>query len=343
MTEIVLPTTRGQGRQEELTQFSEQLKALSDQIGFKISPRGWCYQLESAGLIDKGKFNVVEGLIHDCMRLGLLPIDFVAEEDARAFSGVEEPDGRTPAQYLAAILQAGLNAEELYTPDWWSGEDYYIQMVVEKIDLKTLFKPVCEKFHVPIATSKGWSSMLQRAIYARRFQEAEEMDLKPVLLYCGDHDPDGLRISEFLMSNLNDLKDVVWSDGTPGYDPSNLTIFRFGLNYDFIEEHGLSWIPNLITGSKKDLSDPEHRNHHLPYVQDYLKTIGVRKCEANALVVQPDAARSLCESAIIRYVGEEAEQRFEERREEVREQLKELDHKTHYRVAINKVIKQAEP
>jgi len=56
-------------------------------------------------------------------------------------------------------------------------------MLVEKIDLKSLFGPVCWDYHIPIATSKGWSSMLQRAEYARRFKQAENMGLKCVTGY----------------------------------------------------------------------------------------------------------------------------------------------------------------
>jgi hypothetical protein len=140
-------------------------------------------------------------------------------------------------------------------------------MVVEKIDLKTLFGPICDVYHIPIATSKGWSSVSQRAEYARRFKEAEDDGLKCVLLYCGDHDPDGLRISDFLRGNLEQLRYIRWGDGTDGYDPSNLIIDRFGLNYDFIEANNLTWIENLITGSGGNLADPGHPNFHLPYVQ----------------------------------------------------------------------------
>jgi len=234
---------------ENLKKFAEQLFDLSEQIGFKVSARGWCYQLESARFINKDQFDRVEAMINKCRKKGILPIDFVAEEEGRQFSGVELEESKTPVQYLKAYLTAPLECHEWYTPDWWDGEKYYIQMLVEKIDLKTLFEPVCRKYHIPIATSKGWSSMLQRASYARRFKEAEDKGLICVLLYCGDHDPDGLRISDFIKSNLVDISDIVWEDGSVGYNPRDLIIQRFGLDYDFIQRHKLTWIDNLVTGS----------------------------------------------------------------------------------------------
>ncbi len=300
----------------QLEAFAAYLNQISRRVGFKMSSRGWCYALEQNGLIDKSQFDRVENAVNRCRRDGLVPIDFVAEEDARRFSGVEKPTESSPGALFRRNLQDLEHLEDFYTPRWWDGEIYYLQCIVEKIDLKTLFEETCREFHIPIATSKGWSSMLQRAEYARRFAEAEEAGLECVLLYCGDHDPDGLRISDTLRSNLEDLAGVFWTDGASGYDPSGLRIDRFGLNRDFIDEHRLSWIDNLVTGSGKNLASPSHPNNRLPYVQAYLGDHGARKCEANALVVNPEAGRDLMPEAIERWLGSDAQERFEARRED---------------------------
>ena len=329
-------------RIDGLQQFAEELKNIDRQVGFKISARGWCYQLEGFRLINKDQFNKVENLINECRSNGFLSIDFTAEEEGRRFSGVERPEDDTPEQYLGSLLSATLRCEEFYTPDWWTGEDYYIQMLVEKIDLKTLFTPVCEEYHIPIATSKGWSSMLQRAEYAKRFSQAEEKGLKCVLLYCDDHDPDGLRISEFIRKNLSDLEGIVWEDGTPGYDPTDLAIDRFGLNYDFIIGNNLTWIDNLITGSGKNLASPNHPNHFMNYVQTYLESVGARKCEANALVINPQSSRALVRAAIVNYLGDEALDRFEERRQEIRDILVNFREETGLTDKVKEILKLVE-
>lgn len=338
-----LPTSKGKNRINQLIGFAKALIALQKRIGFKISPRGWCYQLEGFKLITKDRFDRVEGLINELRKLGGLPIDFVAEEEARGFSGVEKPETCSPVQFMKKYLQATLRCEDWFTPDWWDGEEYYIQMIVEKIDLKTLFEPVCAEYHICIATTKGWSSMLQRAEYGRRFKEAEDKGLKCVLLYCGDHDPDGLRISDFLRSNLRDLAHIRWIDGTKGYDPSELIIDRFGLNYDFIEVNNLTWIDNLITGSGQNLADPGHPNHHMDYVQEYLGKFGARKCEANALVVRPDSARQLCREAIEEGsekwpgLGKGALSRFQAKRDKVVNEVSAFKDRT----GLDDTIKQA--
>lgn len=671
---------------ERLKEFAREIEEISERIGFKVSARGWGYLLEQEGLITKAEFDRVEGLINKCRKKGILPLDFTADEEGRKFSGVEIPDTDTPVEDLRYWINNTLTTEERYIPDWWDGEKYYIQMVVEKIDLKTLFEPVCRKYKIPIATcfdskteiltkngwkkftelakenkvatmndngeliyqkpikiinenykgkmyhiknratdqlltpnhnvyvqrqtknlqfefipiekvahfrnlkfkkdvfwkgkevkyfklpliksnggfikkrldmdlwlqflgyyisegslnhkpkhsiyviqlaqskdkhleiykkmekcikklgynfyadhqsiqmsnkqlhmylkqfgkcqekyisreflelsprqlkillealiegdghkrknravyittskqlandvqelalksgyyasvslkpkssgiikgkkiksehqgycvnickarsgfrinhhkkdyqiidykgtihcvevpngiiyvrrngkpvwsgnSKGWSSMLQRAIYSKRFKEAEEQGLKPLLLYCGDHDPDGLRISDFLRKNLDDLKDIVWEDGLTGYDPSNLKIVRFGLNYDFIKKHNLTWIDNLITGTKKKslrgigLDNPKHPNHKMPYVQEYIEKFGVRKCEANAIVTVPKLARKFVDDTIKSYLGKDAEKRFLAKRQTIRDEVQKFRRKT----GLDKSLKKA--
>jgi hypothetical protein len=326
-------------REQQLTQFAETLNQIAEQVQFRISSRGWCYQLEGYGAITKAEFARAEDLINECRRTGLLPIDFVAEEEARAFSGIEEPTSVSPEQYLGHLLKEALNAEEYYTPDWWEGEQYYIQMIVEKIDLKALFAPVCDQFHIPIATTRGWSSMLQRAEYARRFRQAEDKGLQCVLLYCGDHDPDGLRISECLRRNLDELKGITWEDGVEGYNPAKLIIDRFGLNHDFIEKNHLTWIDNLITGSGMNLASPTHPNYDLAYVQEYLHKFGAKKCEANALVVRSREAGELCRRAIEAYLGSDGFSRFESKRERIRRTMKRFKRRTGLLKSVNSTLK----
>ena len=348
---IKLPS-QGKERNLEMQEFADEMKKLTHRVGMKIFARGWCYIMEGFNLITKAQFDVVENLINGCRRNGILPIDFTATEEARQFSGVERPDTVSPAMYMRRDLEYVLNAGNHYTPDWWEDEPYYIQMLVEKIDLKTLFEPECRKYHIPIATGSGWQSMRQRAEYGRRFKEAEAIGLKCVLLYCGDFDPDGDRIITKLRGNLEGVSNSNWTDGACGYDPKNLKIDPFGLKYDFITANKLIWIDNLITArggylakmingkivqGKTDKGRP-HPNFHLPYVQDYLKKYGVRKCEANALIIIPDESRVLCRQAIEKYLGDDAEARFSEKREEVKQTFDEFRERTGLNEAIQKVI-----
>lgn len=303
---FAIPYGTGKRRGRRMAAFAAYIKEFQTWIDFKLSSRGWGYQLEGFKLIDKGQFDRVQDAINDCRKMGYLPIDFVAGDEARSFECVKTPDKIGINEHVANWISALRNSYDYYTPDYWSGEEYYVQMLVEKIDLVSLFKPICDAYHIPIATSKGWSSILQRWEIVERFKKAEENGLKAVLLYCGDHDPYGLAISDYMRKNLMDIYQAT------DYDADKIEIDRFGLNADFIRDHNLTWIDNLITGSGKgpDYDDPIFVN----YIREY----GERKCEANALVVVPDAARSLCTEAIEKYYGNDILGRFAQKEEEIR-------------------------
>jgi hypothetical protein len=193
---LVLPKGKSKNRTQALINFSNQIVKLAHSIGFKVSARGWAYILENANAITKDEFDHAEKIITECEKRGYIPVDIIAKDEGRMFDCVEEPTDCTPIQYLGRWLSYPQMCENWYTPDWWEGESYYVHCVVEKIDLKTLFSEVSKKFHIPIASGGGWQSIYQRAEYGRRFQEAENRGLQPVLLYAGDFDPGDVMISE---------------------------------------------------------------------------------------------------------------------------------------------------
>jgi hypothetical protein len=326
MSDLRLPY-RGRGRLSAAGQtlYDEGVEAwcagiiqIASSLDFKMSARGWCYFLEQHGVL-KGEFDTAERLINDCRKNGRLPLDITAADSTREAEGIEDLDDDGSIADEAEGIVGSIKYRHLsYTPfSFWEDQPYYVEMVVEKIDLKSLFSVVCSEFRVPITNAKGWSDIHSRAAMMRRFSDHEENGNTPVLLYCGDFDPAGLVISGFIRSNLADLEEAV------GWDPSNLIITRFGLNRDFIEAQGLSWIDNLETGNGKfPLNDPRHPDHEKDYVQNYLRDVGVRKVEANALVVRPAEGRKLCRDAILQYVDADEPDAYQKRLKTVREELR---------------------
>jgi hypothetical protein len=288
------PTTRTNADYEaKLSRFCRAIRTLD----FEVSSRGWCYILEEHGLW-KDDFDAAQKLINDCRKQGLLPLNICAEDEARSFDNLEKIDDEDPQAYARGWVVYLSSIHLHYRPlSFWEGQKFYIQELVEKIDLKSLFSPVCAEWYIPIANMGGWADIGIRAEIMRRFAYWEKRGKQCVLLYCGDHDPGGLAISGFLRSNLEDLA------GAIGRSPDNLIIDRFGLNADFIETQGLTWIENLATAKGEyPLDDQRHPDHLKPYVQSYLREYGARKVEADALVVRPQAGRELCRQAILRYL-----------------------------------------
>lgn len=300
---------------ERLESFANEILIINRQRTkpVKYSSRGWCYLLEGLGKIDKGEFSAAQRAINDCRKLGLLPIDFVAQDQdmTRHFKGIHEAcKPEVQLQGLQTEIDNMLEDLPSKTTDYWVGEKYYVMMCVEKGDLISLFKPVCDKYHVPLVSSKGWAPILLRSHIADLCVKAEFNNLKPVMLLFYDHDPAGLKITRTFRKNLADC------EGGTGWNPRNLIIDRFGLNAEDIEQYKLMWIDNLKTGSGRQSRDA-----------DYIEAYGYRKCEANALFKNDttlEAGAEICRKAIEKYYGEDALKRFEAKEKVSKEKLKDV-------------------
>jgi hypothetical protein len=302
--------------EEQIRAFCARILEIQSRLDFEVGTRGWCYLLEGEGVITKGEFDLAERVITRCRKSGDLPIGICAEDDKRSPEGIEELDEPDVEVKADEILGYVRNAHQYYEPFiFWDHVDTYVEIATEKSDLKSLFARVAREFHCVIQNVGGWADLNVRAGMMRRFKAWEAKGKRCILLYCGDHDPGGLQISRYLRDNLEELA------GAVGWSPSKLKISRSGLDYDFIEAHGLTWIDNLETGSGKSLADPRHPDHFKPYVQNYLKHYGARKVEANALVARPEAGRALCRQAILQYVPADAVENYEARLAAVREDL----------------------
>ncbi len=305
---------------QDLNIFAQALIAFQKNVDFKISGRGWCYQLETFNAIDKSQFDDAEKIINVCRKNGLLPIDFTASDTRRAAKLIVYTDGEVE-DTLDAWRESMMDSVGNYTPELLSDQTgIYIEVLVEKVDLVGLFTPVCKEYQIPISNISGWSDINSRAALLRRCNKKANRGKEVHILYCGDFDPGGLQISKTFMKNLNDLQDAT------GTDPSFIHFHRFGLNYEYIIENDLVWTDNLTTGSKVKnalpLDNPRHKNHNDAHVQDYIQKYGVRKVEANALLKDIAMARQLLRDEINKYITENELDEYEDSLIESRNDLK---------------------
>lgn len=319
----------------ELVKFASELIKIHNLIGVKISSRGWCYILEGKGIIDKSQFDAIQGKINKCRKIGLLPIDFVAVDKTRQFYNVEELEIEyiKPKEFIYEKLKpVKMLYQNKNDVSFWKFQKYYIQVMVEKIDLINLFGDICKACHIPIANAKGWSDLNSRNLLAQRFKKAEELGLQPVLLYYSDFDPAGLKIVETMRNNLRQIEKAT------KWNPENLIINRFGLTIDFIKLYNLTWIDNLITGSGRNLANPKHPDHNKPYVQDYIKKYGVRKCEANAILTIRKESQLHLASTIIEYLGKECFNEYKEELKKNRKEVKDMLRSVKFRKRLSEII-----
>lgn len=292
--------------EERLRDFAKEIRAIDAlrKRRMKYSSRGWAYLLEGLGKIHKGEFTSCQKAINDCRKLGLLPIDFTAQDQdaTRRFACIHEAvDPTVPLKKLKEDIDEMLQELPSRITDYWDDEKFYVMMCVEKGDIRNLFKPICQEYHVPIVNSKGWYPIELRGHIARLSMKAEARGLTPVLLLFYDHDPEGLKITNKFRKGLRDVR-----RGTK-WNPSGLIIERFGLNAEEIEKYGLMWIENLKTGSGRESRD-----------WAYIRKFGRRKCESNAIFKNDDtleAGEKICRNAIEKYYGKDALDRFKQKEE----------------------------
>lgn len=314
----------------ELREFADSLIAIDNTLKDKVTARGWCYLLEGFNAITKDEFSYCQNIIKKCRRMGYLPMDFVDADQSRSFHNVEylAINDIEPKEFINLCYKS-IHRIYNYKNDvsFWKTQKYYIQMMVEKIDVLNLFKGICEKYHIPIANTKGWTDLNSRYYMALRFKEAEKMGLKPVFLYYGDFDPAGILIADTWMHNLKKV------EISSKWNPENLIIDRFGLNYKFIENNNLTWIDNLTTGKGRNLGKlyDKYKEGTLgkkeiifKYEIEYIEKYGKRKCEANAILPIRNIAINNCEKKIKEYLGEDPLRKYNEKIMKKRQEVKNI-------------------
>lgn len=332
--------------EEEVAAFVAFLKKTDKEIGFPISTRGWGYIFEGKGTVTKKQIDEINWVMNMLRKEGLIPAGFIEKDVGRVFFNRDRyVDYPTPEEYLADQLK--WIKEKFHKTyeciSFWEHQDYYIQMVVEKIDLRTLFLPTAKKYHIPIANAKGWEDISMREDMASWFKYWEIMGKKLVLLYCGDLDIAGYRMTHGGGGDEQKklLKDLV---KITDWDPKNLIVDRFGLNKDFIDSAGLPWVNNLESSKGKlPEIDPKTGRYKDPFVYEYIDYVeGERKCEANVLVIRPELAGPLAEAAIQKYLGPNPFPAYEAEIKEGQDELTELMGELDVHASVDEWLEQLE-
>lgn len=239
---------RGRGskeRQAAYKAFSEALgRVMLSQYkaGVRWTTRGWCYALEEAGL-GKNDFDGAEQIIVKLRKEGIIPLDCVLEDLGREWSGFEYVDDDCVKGKAGRLLEGIRRGIRWYQPSsFWDTQENFVCMAVEKRDLIGIFQPICQEYNVPIANFRGCPDLLSRGKVLKEFMKHWEAGRSVIVLYCGDHDPAGLRMSgtEFV-SNFENLDGTLLDGQRLSFNHARFSVDRFGLNADFIADANLSW------------------------------------------------------------------------------------------------------
>lgn len=159
--------------------------------GMKITLRQLYYQCVSKCLIknNKTQYSHLGEIVNNARFAGLL--DWNVIEDRTRCVRVNS-HWNNPQEIINA-------AAEQYRIDVRATQPIYLEAWIEKDSLVSILEQVCEPLDVPFFSSRGFTSITALHDAALRFKNQNR---KSVILYAGDHDPSGLKISSVIRETL---------------------------------------------------------------------------------------------------------------------------------------------
>jgi hypothetical protein len=216
---------------QELLEHCEDIARSYSAQRLTLTVRQLYYQLVARGLEDNGQhvYKRVVSVLSTARLNGSFPMDLLEDRgrDA-AMTGVRcELDVETAS---LSIQQALRNAPASFIrADPWFGQEVLPFVWVEKEALAGVFEAPCKQMSVGLFPCKGYPSLqslwswvsqvaeadaaMRQSDEARDILELMGLDIsevwqRVVVLYFGDHDPDGLEIPESALRNIEQLQDA---------------------------------------------------------------------------------------------------------------------------------------
>ncbi len=177
-----------------------------------------------------------------------------------------------------------------YTLDRWAGQDYHVEVMIEKDAILSLYAPVCEELHVGILVNKGYNS--QTVMFELSWRLRQYRDRKGVIiLYIGDHDPSGNNMVEdiqkrFAMFGL--------------FDEVNLEIKKIALTMAQIRQYRCPPQPLKRADATYRVKKPGTLVDSRAV--DYMAAFGDQSWEVDAL--DPEDGQAILRKAILGYLDQ---------------------------------------
>ncbi|WP_434510127.1 hypothetical protein [Desulfitobacterium sp. AusDCA] len=200
--------------------------------GYSLTLRQVYYQMVARAIIPNNErsYKNLGNLISDARLAGL--IDWKAIEDrTRNLRG--NSHWTTPGSVIDSAAYS-------YHLDHWEGQQYYVEVWVEKDALVGIVGQICNELDVSFFSCRGYVSQSEMWGAARRLQRRQDQGQQIVLLHLGDHDPSGRDMSR-------DIQDRLVTFETYG-----VQFHRIALNMDQIEEFGPPPNPTKLSDSRSN-------------------------------------------------------------------------------------------
>ena len=87
-----------------------------------------------------------------------------------------------------------------YRRNYLQSQPFHFEVLLEKLGLRHVLKPICDRYSIQLTVGKGYSSSDVAYRMAERFRQSGKDKL--ILFVLSDHDPDGLLLGESIGHNL---------------------------------------------------------------------------------------------------------------------------------------------
>jgi hypothetical protein len=188
--------------------------------GFTLTLRQLYYQFVARGLVGENsqrEYKRLGAIISDARLAGLVDWDAIEDRTryVRRLSSWDDP---------ADIING---AAKQYREDLWSGQRWRPEVWIEKDALVGVLEGVCEEYRVPHFPCRGNNSQSAQYEAGKRFVRHLAGGLTPIVLYLGDHDPNGLdmtrdnrdRLAMFAREDVEVRRLALNIDQVRQYDP----------------------------------------------------------------------------------------------------------------------------
>lgn len=241
-------------------------EVLEDLTGRGYTPtlRQVYYKFVAAGKIPntQKEYKNLGSLLNDARLCGLIDWDHMVDR-TRHLQGTSHWE--SPADIIDSCYQA-------FRVDKWEGQEYYVEVWVEKDAQVDVVGHACEPLDVSYFSCRGYVSQSEMWGAARRLQYRIRDGRKAVIIHLGDHDPSGLDMTRDITERIGEVF------------RTQVEVRRIALNMDQIEELHPPPNPAKITDSRS-----------APYIAQF----GHDSWELDAL--DPDYINNLITQTVFEY------------------------------------------
>jgi hypothetical protein len=152
---------------------------------------------------------------------------------------------RTHWENPAEILEA---TERSYHIDMWAGQQFRVEVWIEKDALVGVIENTCRLYDVPFLSCRGYLSQSEMWAAGQRIEEYIRNNQKVIILHLGDHDPSGLDMSRDIRDRL--LTFIGESLLDRGSEGDYFEVRRIGLTIDQVKKYNPPPNPAKQTDSR---------------------------------------------------------------------------------------------